>query len=160
MNPSFDLSEFLSRYSTEDVCLEEIRKIRFPNGVTCIKCRKQTKHYKVKGRTAFVCKYCRNHLYPLAGTIFEKTTTPLRLWFFAIFLMIHTRSNISAKQLQRELGVTYKTAWRMYKQIRILMEQNNGDLLKNPVAVNKLLKWTFFNKIELKVVEKKATSEM
>lgn len=103
---------------------------------------------------AYSCKLCRNHIYPLVGTIFERTTTPLRVWFFALFIMTCTRADISITQLQRELGVTYKTAWRMYTNIKTLMEQNGGDLLKNPNEVNKLLKWTFFNKIELKVVEK------
>src|ERR1700744_127809 len=58
---------------------------------------------------------------PMAGTIFEKTTTPLSLWFYAMYLMSATRCGISAKQIQRETGVTYKTAWRMFKQIRSLM---------------------------------------
>jgi hypothetical protein len=61
---------------------------------------------------------------PMAGTIFEKTTTPLRLWFYAMYLMSATRCGISAKQIQRETGVTYKTAWRMFKQIRTLMSED------------------------------------
>jgi len=93
----------------------------------------------------------------LAGTIFEKTATPLRLWFYTLFLMTCTRAEISIKQLQRELGVTYKTAWRMYQRIHMLMEQNNGDLLV-PVE-DKVRKWLFFNKIEISVVEKQETSD-
>lgn len=69
----------------------------------------------------YACSYCGTHIAPLAGTVFQKSTTSLRLWFYAMFLMISTRSGVSAKQLQRELGVTYKTAWRMFKQIRMLM---------------------------------------
>jgi transposase-like protein len=60
----------------------------------------------------------------MAGTIFEKTTTPLSLWFYAMYLMSATRCGISAKQIQRETGVTYKTAWRMFKQIRTLMSED------------------------------------
>lgn len=81
------------------------------------------KHHRVHGRTALACDYCGHHIYPLAGTIFEKSTTPLRLWFHAMFLIAQTRCGISAKQLQREVGVTYKTAWRMFKQIRTLMAE-------------------------------------
>lgn len=154
MNQSFLFSQFLSRFPSDDVCLDEISRLRYPKGVFCVKCKKITKHYRVKKRTAYSCKLCRNHIYPLVGTIFERTTTPLRVWFFALFIMTCTRADISITQLQRELGVTYKTAWRMYTNIKTLMEQNGGDLLKNPNEVNKLLKWTFFNKIELKVVEK------
>ena len=54
----------------------------------------------------------------MKGTIFEKSTTSLQLWFYAMFLMASTRCGISAKQLERELGVTYKTAWRMFNKIR------------------------------------------
>lgn len=95
-------------------------------------------------------------MFPLAGTIFEKTTTPLRIWFYALFLMTQTRGEITIKELQKELGVTYKTAWRIYKQIYFLMEQNNGDLLAK--VEEKVHKWIFFNKIEISVVEKKGAT--
>jgi transposase-like protein len=65
---------------------------------------------------------------PTSGTIFHKSATPLRSWFHAIFLMASTKTGISAKQLQRELGVTYKTAWRMFKQIRKLMDESINPL--------------------------------
>jgi len=89
----------------------------------CSKCGVERKHYRVAGRTAYACDHCGNHIYPLAGTIFEKSTTSLRLWFHAMFLMGSTRCGVSAKQIQRETGVTYKTAWRMFKQIRTLMSE-------------------------------------
>jgi len=60
----------------------------------------------------------------MVGTIFEKSVTPLKLWFYAIFLISSTRCGISAKQLQRELGVTYKTAWRMFHSIRSLLQED------------------------------------
>jgi transposase-like protein len=89
----------------------------------CPKCKQLSFFYPVSGRTAYACKFCGYQIYPLAGTIFEKTTTPLDLWFFAMYLMVQTRSGVSAKQLERMLGVTYKTAWRMFRQIRLLMAQ-------------------------------------
>ncbi len=149
---SFSFSQFLNRFPDDTTCLEEIKKVRFPAGIHCIICNKITKHYKLKGRTAYSCKICRNQVYPLKDTIFAKTSTPLRVWFYALFLMTHTRSDISIKQLQRELGVTYKTAWRMYANIHMLMEQNNGDLLVKPGWQER--KWIFFNTIEFKVVQR------
>jgi transposase len=152
MNDNFTFSQFLTRFPDDNICFEEIRKIQYPNGIYCVLCKKITKHYKLNNRTALTCKYCRNQIFPLSGTIFEKTSTPLRIWFYALFLMTQTRSEISIKQLQRELGVTYKTAWRMYKNIKILMTKNNGDLLTN--TFEKIYKWTIFNKLEISVIQK------
>ncbi len=65
-------------------------------------------------------------MYPTAGTIFQDTRTPLQVWFYAIYLFVTTRHGVSGKELERTLGVTYKTAWRMGQQIRKLMEKANG----------------------------------
>jgi transposase len=72
-------------------------------------------------RRSWTCTACGFHLHPTAGTIFHKSSTPLRLWFYAMYLMTSTRGGLSAKQLQRELEVTYKTAWRMADRIRKLL---------------------------------------
>jgi transposase-like protein len=120
----YTIENFHSRFPNDDACLEQIKEQRFPGGVTvCHKCEKPRKHYRVKGRTAYACETCGNHIFPLAGTIFEKTSTSLRLWFYAMYLMGSTRCGISAKQIQRETGVTYKCAWRMFHQIRKLMSE-------------------------------------
>lgn len=124
MKSKFSLRSFKYSCGTHDKCLEAIKKLRFPNSYTCPKCNTIQKFYKVTGRTSYACNACGYHIYPLAGTIFDKTTTPLDLWFFAMYLMTQTRSGTSAMQLQRMLGVTYKTAWRIFKQIRLLMAQN------------------------------------
>jgi transposase len=90
----------------------------------CEKCGKERKHHRVTGRPAYACDYCGSMISPMAGTIFEKSSTSLRTWFYAMYLMSATRCGISAKQIQRETGVTYKTAWRMFKQIRTLMSED------------------------------------
>jgi transposase len=116
--------DFQRDFPTDDACLESIKEQRYPGGLAdCHKCEKPRKHYRVKGRTAYACETCGNHIYPLAGTIFEKSSTALRIWFHAMYLMGSTRCGISAKQIQRETGVTYKTAWRMFHQIRKLMRE-------------------------------------
>jgi len=118
-------NQFDKDFPSDDVCLEQIKEQRWPGGVThCETCEKDRKHYRVTGRTAYACDRCGHHIYPLAGTIFEKSTTPLRVWFQAMYLMGSTRCGISAKQIQRETGVTYKTAWRMFKQIRMLLAED------------------------------------
>jgi len=120
----YTLDQFNAEFPDDDACLEAVKEMRFPDGVTtCLKCKVERRHYRVSGRTAYACDHCGNHIYPLAGTIFEKSTTSLKLWFHAMFQMGSTKCGISAKQIQRETGVTYKTAWRMFKQIRSLMSE-------------------------------------
>jgi len=122
----YTFQQFDKDFPTDDACLEQIKEQRFPGGVTvCYKCEKPRKHYRVKGRTAYACETCGNHIYPLAGTIFEKSSTKLRIWFHATYLMGSTRCGISAKQIQRETGVTYKCAWRIFTQIRKLMSDDD-----------------------------------
>jgi len=130
----YTVRQFNAEFPTDDACLEYIKEQRWPGSVTeCAKCGQERKHYRVKGRTAYACDHCGHHIYPLAGTVFEKSSTSLRLWFYAAYLMGSTRCGISAKQIQRETGVTYKTAWRMFRQIRSLM--SDGDLeLEGPTV--------------------------
>ncbi len=121
----YTIEQFHKEFPTDDACLEHIKEQRFPGGVTyCEKCQQERKHYRVSGRTAYACDHCGNHIYPLTGTIFEKSSTSLRLWFYAMYQMGSTRCGISAKQIQRETGVTYKTAWRMFRQIRTLLAED------------------------------------
>jgi transposase len=154
MNQGFTPSHLSTSFPTDDACLEEIKKLRYPQGIACGPCYKVTKHYKVEGRATYSCEFCRHQVYPLKGTIFEKSTTPLRLWFFCMLLMTTTRGKLSAKQIQHELGVTYKTAWRMRHHIFRLMKQNHGDLLTEPERV---ISVSFFNAFALKIVNKQET---
>ena len=124
----YTTKDFDKELPNDDACLEWIMKYRYPNGVFCPKCQKVTKYYRVAKRPCYECDICGNQVYPTVGTIFEKSTTPLRTWFHGMFLMANTRCGISAKQLQRETGVTYKTAWRMFTQIRKLMSENVNPL--------------------------------
>ena len=135
MNDKFTVRQFNYRFPTEDACLEELKVLRFGEKLDCAKCGKNSKFYKVKGRKAYQCPFCRYQIYPLAGTIFEKSTTPLKDWYYAIYLMTQTRAGMSAKQLERMLGVTYKTAWRMFHQIRKLMA-DDGEMLTGEVEID------------------------
>jgi transposase len=130
-------NQFDQDFPDDDACLEQIKEQRFPGGVAaCKKCKVDRKHYRVTGRTAYACDHCGNHIYPLAGTIFEKSSTSLRIWFQAMYLMGSTRCGISAKQIQRETGVTYKTAWRMFKQIRSLLSDPDTRLEGSTVEID------------------------
>jgi transposase-like protein len=120
----YTTKQFLTDFPNDDACLEFMLNQRWPGGVAlCVECNVERKHYRVTGRTCYACPVCGNHIFPLAGTIFHKSTTSLMTWFFVIKLMTSTRVGVSAKQIQRETGVTYKTAWRMMKQVRKLMAE-------------------------------------
>ncbi len=125
---TYTIADFNREYPDEDACLGTVLSMVYPDGITCRKCGVVRPHSKLTARKAYSCAHCGTHVYPLAGTIFEKSTTPLKSWFYAMFIMASTRCGISAKQLERELGVTYKTAWRMFTQIRKLMEEDSGPL--------------------------------
>jgi len=126
-NLRYTVNHFNEQFPDENSCLEWLKEQRFPDGIAhCEKCKVERKHHRVTGRPAYACDYCGSMISPMAGTIFHKSPTPLRLWFYAMYLMSATRCGISAKQIQRETGVTYKTAWRMFKQIRTLMSEDIG----------------------------------
>jgi transposase len=131
----FSLMEFMKEYADDDACLEFLWRARYSvDGSTayCPNCRedREFRRYEhAQQRQAWTCVACGKHLAPTAGTIFHKSSTSLHLWFYAMYLMASTRCGISAKQLERELGVTYKTAWRMAHLIRKhLMSADNGYL--------------------------------
>jgi len=118
----YTLADFEREFPNEDACLEYIKEQRWPNSVTkCEKCNLERKHYRVTGRTAFACDHCGNHIYPLKGSVFARSTTSLKTWFYVLYLMASTEYGITGKRIQRETGVTYKTAWRMLRQIRLLI---------------------------------------
>lgn len=93
----------------------------------CRKCEREAKFYRVSSQRAYACQWCGNHLYPCVGTPFEASRTPLQLWFYAIYLFSTSRHGVPAKELQRQLGVTYKAAWRMGHEIRKHMAFVDGD---------------------------------
>jgi len=125
---TYTIKNFNEQFPTDDVCLAFLKNRRWPKGVYCDTCQKITAHYRITNRKVYCCEFCGHTISPTAGTIFHKSNTPLRSWFHAIFLMASTKTGISAKQLQRELGVTYKTAWRMFTQIRKLMAEDVNPL--------------------------------
>jgi transposase len=131
------IENFLSRFPDDEACLEYLKEKRYPNGMAhCAKCNQERKHHRVTGRPAYACDYCGSMISPMAGTIFEHSSTSLKKWFYAMYLMGSTRCGISAKQIQRECGVTYKTAWRMFKQIRSLLSEPDMQLEGSTVEMD------------------------
>lgn len=121
------LKEFLAEFPDDDACMEHLMRTRYGERHDCHSCGKNGRFYRVKKRKAFECEHCGYQVYPMAGTPFEKTRTSLHSWFFAMFLFCASRNGVSAKEIQRQVGVTYKTAWRMARLIREYMTAVDGD---------------------------------
>ncbi len=125
----YTIEDFNRQFPTDDACFEHLREQRFPDGIAyCQTCKAERQHHRIKGRPVYACDECLTQISPMAGTIFEHSSTSLRLWYYAMYLMASTRCGISAKQIQRETGVTYKTAWRMFRQIRSLLSETDMQL--------------------------------
>jgi len=125
----YTLKDFQKQFPDDATCLEWLKNRLYPDGIYCETCEAITKHHRVKSRPSYSCDHCGHHIHPTADTIFHKSPTPLSTWFYAVYLMASTRCGISAKQIQRETGVTYKTAWRMFKQIRsMLTDEASGPI--------------------------------
>lgn len=120
------LRQFQDRFPTEDSCLDHLFQVRYA-GTDCPKCSRPVRYSRVKGRRAYQCQWCANFLYPTAGTPFDRTRTSLRDWFYVMFLFTTTRNGVAAKRVEREIGVTYKTAWRMCHEIRKYMASLDSD---------------------------------
>jgi len=133
----------MREFPDDDACLVWLWRNRYSDDgehAECPKCghwRAFKRYETAQRRQTWTCTGCGYHVQPTAGTIFEKSSTSLHLWFYAIHLMTSTRCGISAKQLERELGVTYKTAWRMLNLIRNeLMADEDGEKLSGDVEVD------------------------
>jgi transposase len=131
----YSMMEFMQTFPDDAACLEWLWKQRYSDDgehAFCPKCEQTRvfrKYTSKQLQQSWTCIACGHHIHPTAGTTFHKSSTSLHLWFYAMYLMVSTRCGISAKQLERELGVTYKTAWRMAHLIRHeLMEQTDEPL--------------------------------
>nr|MBC8275992.1 IS1595 family transposase [Chloroflexota bacterium] len=118
----YTINDFNKQFPNDDACLEWLKNYLCPNGITCKSCGKVTNHSKLSNLPVYSCNRCGSHTHPMSGTIFERSHISLYKWFYAMFLMSATRCGISSKQLERELGCSYKTAHRMFRQIRTLLQ--------------------------------------
>ncbi|MES2589874.1 MAG: IS1595 family transposase [Bacteroidota bacterium] len=127
-NTKYTIQQFRLDFRDDSSCLERIFTIRYGKLTTCPDCEQETTFKRVSTRQCYQCSKCYHQIYPCAGTIFEKTRTPLTYWFYVIYLFTASKNGISAYEVQRQIGVTYKTAWRMLRQIRVLTANDSIDL--------------------------------
>ena len=128
--PRYTIDNLHEKFPDDDACLDFMFAQQYGSLTACSKCGVvNPRYYRVRNRKCYECNDCGYQLSPLANTIFHKSDTPLKKWFFAIYMFSVSRNGVSAKELERTLGVTYKTAWRMAKQIRLLMAQEDEKLV-------------------------------
>jgi transposase-like protein len=121
------LRQFQDQFPTEDACLDHLFQVRYGHDFTCPGCDRPARYTRVASRRSYQCQWCAHQVYPTAGTPFDRTRTPLRDWFFVMFQFCSSRNGVAAKEVERQLGVTYKTAWRMCHQIREYMGAVDGN---------------------------------
>jgi hypothetical protein len=126
MPKSMNIQEFFQTFSTDDACLDYLFQTRYGDNPECPRCGEVGKFRKLSNMPAYTCN-CGHHIHPMVGTPFERSRTPLQKWFYAMYLFTTTRDGVAAKEIQRQLGVTYKTAWRIAREIRIYMGWVDGE---------------------------------
>jgi transposase len=126
----YTIKNLQQQFPNDDVCLDFLFDVLHSRKCSC-----GGSYSRVKGRKQYQCSKCRFQIAPTAGTIFHKSATPLTTWFYALFIFSNAKSGISAKELERQIGVTYKCAWRMLKQIRKALGQD-GDKLSGDVEMD------------------------
>ncbi len=130
--------QFQKRFPNDDACLHQIMVSRYGGTqLVCPKCQRDSKFHRMKRQRNYVCQWCGHHLYPCVGTPMERSRTSLHKWLFAMYLFSTSRHGIAAKELQRQLEVSYKTAWRMAHEIRKYMAEVDGEIpLKGTVEAD------------------------
>jgi ISXO2-like transposase domain/Transposase zinc-ribbon domain len=126
MSKPMTLKQFLAKFPNDDVCLQHLFDTRFGSDIHCPKCKQVGTFHRLRKLPAFTCN-CGHHIHPMAGTPFERSRTPLTTWFHVMFLFCASRNGVAAKEVQRQTGVTYKTAWRLCNEIRKYMGWVDGD---------------------------------
>ena len=132
---SMDLMKLMERFHSEEKCREVLEELRWPQGVRCPRCE-GAKHSHDTVRGTYHCYSCGYQFSVLAGTIFHDTHLPLRKWLIAVMLIVESKKGVSANQLKRTIGVSYKTAWYLCHRIRKAMHEAYPIPLKGIVEVD------------------------
>ena len=121
------IQDFFKAFPDDDTCLGYLMKLRHGEVLECPKCGKTGKFHRVRRHPAFECAWCGFEIFPMVGTMFHRSHVPLQKWFYALYLFTTTRRGVPAKEIQRQLGISYPSALRMTHKIRVFMGSVNGD---------------------------------
>ena len=136
--PGLSMAEFMDRYGSEESCEAALIESRWPEGFACPSCGGgHSSSFRREGRLYFQCTACRHQCSVISGTVFEATKLPLSRWFLAMHLLTQSKNNVAALELQRHLGVCYKTAWHMkHKLMEVLREREDSRQLQGRVEID------------------------
>ncbi len=127
MSKPMTIQEFFKMFPDDDVCLDHLMKQRYGFEFECPKCHKPSKFTRLQSEKAYCCQWCGHHVHPMVGTPFHRSHTSLQRWYYAMYLFSVSRHGVSGKELQRQFGCSYKTAWRMGHEIRKYLAQLDGN---------------------------------
>lgn len=131
----FTFKQFQAEYPDDAACLDKIMLMTHGGtNLKCPHCAQQSKFHRIEKRRAFACQECGHHIYPCVGTVFEKSRTPLTKWFYAMYLFTASRHGVPAREMERQLGVTYKCAWRICHELRKLMASADRSGTSGPLS--------------------------
>jgi transposase len=136
---TMNLPRLIEEFGSEEKCRAYLEELRWPDGPECPRCEEPTTVSRIASRNQFECDKCRYQFSVTAGTLFHDSHLPLWKWFLAVYLMCESKKGISAKQLQRMLSVSYKTAWYLAHRIRDAMGDDEQPLLRGTVEVDETL---------------------
>lgn len=131
-----DVREFRDRFDTEEACRQYLAQCRWLDGFECPRCAHHQAYF-LESRGLWKCRKCRTQTSATAGTVMHRSQQPVRMWFLAAYLVARRAGGISARELQRQLGLKrYETAWSMLKRLRQSMAAPAGDRLTGTVEVD------------------------
>ncbi len=129
------LTDLTQMFSTDEQCRAILKKLRWPIGIECIRC-KSNRVFEVATQKKFECVDCGYQFSVLTQTVFHDTHLPLETWFMAVLLLVEARKGMSANQMKRTLGISYKTAWYLCHRIRAAMSQAEKPMLDGTVEMD------------------------
>jgi transposase-like protein len=132
---TMNLPQLIDRFHSEEKCRTYLEGLRWPDGVECPRCQSK-RISRIRERGQFDCDSCRYQFSVTAGTIFHDSHLPLNKWLLAAYIICESKKGVSANQMKRMLGVSYKTAWYLCHRIRAAMKDTAPEPLRRIVEVD------------------------
>src|SRR6267378_5523260 len=138
MNKPKTLRDAIRHFSDEQVCIDTVAALRWPNGPVCPKCG-NGEHYYLATQKRWKCKKCSKQFSVKVGTIFEDSPIPLDKWLAALWMLVNCKNGISSYEIARDLGITQKSAWFVLQRLRLALKDRSFTKLggnSGPVEVD------------------------